>query len=89
MNLPSIFVTSLTFESGHTGRSEKRGVPFFIRGGVLPSFLQKCALIHTSYARATCGACCGFAAMGQAPYPKIRKNRLYNKCWGEIKKKDK
>ena len=47
MNLPSISVTSLAFESGQTGRSEERGVPFFIRGGVLPSFLQKCALIHT------------------------------------------
>ncbi len=47
MNLPLTSATGLTFESGHTGRPEKRGVPFFIRGGVLPSFLQKCALIHT------------------------------------------
>ena len=40
MNLPLTSVTGLAFESGHTGRSEKRGVPFFIDGGVLPSFLQ-------------------------------------------------
>ena len=74
MNLPLTSVTGLAFKSGHTGRSEN-GASLFHTWWSISIISSNAHLYIRSYVCATCGACCGFAAMGQAPYPRIRKNR--------------